>query len=470
MSHRPLAVTGVCIGAVTAGLLATTALTEPENGGRGDSVPNSGKARSELRDQRRDQAQPGPAGGPAGEGAREIPFGAFLGSGPEGVWRMAGLKRWLGGREPRVGHTYLPGDLWSNIEGRPDFLYPWAKWRDARKNRLFVLNVPMLERNEADVPDAEVDRLLTAGADGRFDGHFRTLARRLVGLGLEDAVLVLGWEMNGTTYTHRCKPNPGAWKAYWQRIVTTMREVPGQRFRFDFAPARGEDAIGWTKCYPGDRYVDIVGMDSYDQPPGEEFKEHVRQPYGLQHQIDFAARHGKPVSYPEWGLFRGGDNPAYVRGMLNWIRQHRPVYHTITDYCPHGVWRCGKNPDSARVFRRTMSAPQPEPTPSRKPAQSATPSTTPSVTPSATGSRKPSASTEPSTRPSAKPSTVPSTRPSTDPSAKPSWPPSWKPAPSSGRDFCLNLGDWLQRLLGGGRFCFRHGPYVPQHGGTSASR
>ena len=135
-----------------------------------------------------------------------------------------------------------------------------------------------------------------------------------------------------------------------------MRAVPRQKFRFDFAPNRGEDDIGWTKCYPGDDVVDIVGMDSYDQPPGENFADMVNQPYGLRQQVDFAAAHRKPISYPEWGLFRNGDNPAYMRGMLRWIDRHRPVYQTITDYCPHGVWQCRNNPESSAVFRDWLSA------------------------------------------------------------------------------------------------------------------
>ncbi|WP_107081870.1 glycosyl hydrolase [Streptomyces sp. SBT349] len=282
-------------------------------------------------------------------------FGAFLGSGPEGVRRSRHLERWLDGTAMTVGHTYLPGDLWSNIRGRPDFLRPWARWRAADADRLFVLNVPMLERNEAGLPDREVARLLRAGARGEFDHHFRALAERLVGHGLADAVIVLGWEMNGTTYTHRCAPDPGAWREYWRRIVTAMREVAGQRFQFDFAPSRGLDAIAWDRCYPGDDVVDIIGMDSYDQPPGEDFDDQVTQPYGLQHHADFAAAHGKPVSFPEWGLYRNGDNPAYMRRMLAWIEERRPLYHTISDYCPHGVWRCDENPRAAAVFRAALA-------------------------------------------------------------------------------------------------------------------
>jgi hypothetical protein len=300
---------------------------------------------------------------PEGPDGSSVAVGAYLHYGPPGIERMAELSRWLGGRELRVAHTYLPGDRWANIEGQVDFLRPWAEWRRGAADRMFVLNVPMLERNEARLPDAAVRALLRAGAEGSFDKHFRTLATRLVELGATDTVIVLGWEMNGTTYTHRCAPDPAAWKAYWNRIVTAMRSVPGQEFRFDFAPNRGLDAIPWTECYPGDGVVDIIGMDSYDQPPGGTFDEQVNAPYGLRTQVEFAAAHNKAISYPEWGLFRNGDNPEYMRRMLEWIDRHQPLYQTITDYCPHGVWQCEDNPESSKVFRSKMSANAAQPDP-----------------------------------------------------------------------------------------------------------
>ncbi|MFF1378397.1 glycoside hydrolase family 26 protein [Streptomyces sp. NPDC058308] len=299
----------------------------------------------------RDGEPPGPAA------AKKQPpaFGAYLDYGPRGVARMDELSAWLDGAELRVGHTYLPGDRWSNIEGAPNFLEKWAEWRKAKDDRLFVLNVPMLERNEDGVGDGEVAQLLKQGADGEFDDHFRALGKRLVDLGVPDTVVVLGWEMNGTTYTHRCGPDPESWKKYWNRAVTAMRAVPGQKFRFDFTPSRGRDAVPWTQCYPGDDVVDIIGMDSYDQPRGMPFDEQVKEPYGLQEHVDFAAAHNKPISYPEWGLFRNGDNEEYMRRMLKWIDEKKPLYNTVTDYCPHGVWQCKENPAAAKVYRELLS-------------------------------------------------------------------------------------------------------------------
>ncbi|MFI5762157.1 glycoside hydrolase family 26 protein [Streptomyces sp. NPDC051563] len=317
-----------CIGAVTAGLLATGAAL----------------------------AAPGEQGSES-----DIAMGAYLDYGPPGVARIPFLSNWLGGKEIRVGHTYLPGDQWAGIEGGVSFLDDWARWRLQRDDRLFVLNVPMQERNEDRIPDRQVAQLIRAGAQGQYDRHFKKLAERLVELGVPDTVIVLGWEMNGTTYTHRCGPDPENWKAYWKRIVNTMRSVPGQKFKFDFTPNRGTDAIGWTKCYPGDDVVDIVGMDSYDQAPGRTFDDQISQPYGLQQHVDFARAHGKEISYPEWGLFRNGDNPEYVRRMLQWIHKQKPLYHTITDYCPHGVWQCKQNPASTKVFREALTPQRPDP-------------------------------------------------------------------------------------------------------------
>ncbi|MFE9902516.1 glycoside hydrolase family 26 protein [Streptomyces achromogenes] len=324
-------------------------------------------------------AGPGFAADPAAPTRTAAPFGAFLASGPRGIERMAGLSNWLGGAELKVAHTYLPGGLWEDIEGPPGFLDTWAGWRREKADRTLVLNVPMQEHNEEDVPDEEVRWLLRQGAAGEFDGHFRILAERLVTLGVPDTVIVLGWEMNGTTYTHRCGPDPASWKAYWNRIVAAMRAVPGQRFRFDFAPSRGRDAVPWTECYPGDDTVDIIGMDSYDQPAGVTFDEQVSEPYGLQQHVDFAEAHGKPVSYPEWGLFRNGDNAEYMGRMLAWIDEHRPVYNTLTDYCPHGVWQCPANPRSSRVYRAALYGREDQPAPPSTPVPPQAPTTPPAT-------------------------------------------------------------------------------------------
>ena len=142
-AQRPLV--NACIGTAVLGLLVGGALVRQ---GVSDSDANKGPSPLGVSD------------------AATTAVGAYVGYGPTGVRRLVGLSRWLGGREVRVGHSYLPGDLWVNIEGSPGFLRAWADWRRAADDRMFVLNTPMLERNEAGVPDAEVRRLLRAADRG----------------------------------------------------------------------------------------------------------------------------------------------------------------------------------------------------------------------------------------------------------------------------------------------------------------
>ncbi|BCL30531.1 glycoside hydrolase family 26 protein [Streptomyces aurantiacus] len=420
----------VCLAAsLAAGLVASAALVSGTgyavNAGAGESpTPPPSAAPSPAM-----SAAMSAAPSPAPSSARHPAFGAYLDYGPRGVARIGELSRWLGGTELRVAHTYLPGDRWSNIEGLPGFLDAWADWRREEADRLFVLNVPMLERNEENVSDREVGRLLRRGAEGEFDQHFRTLAERLVELRVPDTVIVLGWEMNGVTYTHRCGPDPDAWKKYWERIVTAMRSVPGQKFRFDFTANRGQDAIAWTECYPGDDTVDIIGMDSYDQPRGQSFDEAVSEPYGLQAHVDFAKTHGKPISYPEWGLFRNGDNATYMKRMLAWLDEHKPLYNTLTDYCPHGVWQCDDNPEASEIYRSALygrTDPAPTPTPTDPTAPTPTP-TDPTAKP-----------TDPTPTPI--PTSPAPTSPAPDPTVPaPVQPPSCSP---------VALGDWVEHWLG----------------------
>ncbi|MGW0464114.1 hypothetical protein ACWDX6_02405 [Streptomyces sp. NPDC003027] len=82
-----------------------------------------------------------------------VPSGFFTGSDATGVRRIGEVQRWLGGGSLTVGHTYLPGDRWSNIEGHPALFEPWARWKEAGPGRLFVLNVPLLDRSEDGLPD-----------------------------------------------------------------------------------------------------------------------------------------------------------------------------------------------------------------------------------------------------------------------------------------------------------------------------
>src|ERR1700735_4684 len=77
---------------------------------------------------------------------------------------------------------------------------------------------------------------LVAAAAGEDDSNFYDLGELLVRDGLGSTIIELGREMNGKWYEwseHRAPPSePDAFILAWRQIVTTMRSVPGQHFKF----------------------------------------------------------------------------------------------------------------------------------------------------------------------------------------------------------------------------------------------
>ena len=100
--------------------------------------------------------------------------------------------------------------------------------------------------------------------------YFVTLAQTLVNGGEANAYLRLGFEFDGAwmAWAATTPSAEASFAAYFQQIVTAMRAVPGENFRFVWNP----DAAAFTQsgysvaaAYPGNAYVDVIGLDAYDQ-------------------------------------------------------------------------------------------------------------------------------------------------------------------------------------------------------------
>jgi hypothetical protein len=125
------------------------------------------------------------------------------------------------------------------------------------------------------------------------------------------------------------------------------------------------------KAWSGKKYVDIVGIDTYDGWPAvtgaTAWKKHYAGAYGLKFWADFARSKGKRLSVPEWGLFRGsawagnsgGDNPYYIRKMFAFFKEQRgnlayEAYFNNED--PEHLTALSVNPRGAAEYRRQIRA------------------------------------------------------------------------------------------------------------------
>jgi beta-mannanase len=127
------------------------------------------------------------------------------------------------------------------------------------------------------------------------------------------------------------------WAQFWRRTVQAMRSVPGAHFQFDWTINAAVRPIPLSDFYPGNDYVDIVGIDAYDQgvTAGQpRWQTIYTRPEGIADVLSFANGHGKPLSIPEWGLSApglgsgGGDDPSYVNGIGALVRDNNVAYQS----------------------------------------------------------------------------------------------------------------------------------------------
>lgn len=213
--------------------------------------------------------------------------------------------------------------------------YAWARWATARgSDRELVFDQSLIPTSLAHTA------WRAACARGAFAADARALARNLVAAGLTHSVIRLAGEMNGTWNIDNVGSSARQmheWARCWRRTVLAMRHVPGATFTIDFSINAAVRPLALRAFYPGNRTVDIIGIDAYDQgiSPGENrWRSIYDRPDGIGEVLSFAREHHKPLSIPEWGLAGtadgdgGGDDPAYVRGIARIVHGHDVAYQS----------------------------------------------------------------------------------------------------------------------------------------------
>jgi hypothetical protein len=196
---------------------------------------------------------------------------------------------------------------------------------------------------------------LADGADGDYNNYFVALAENLINSGEGDAYLRLGWEFDGGWYDWSAT-NPvdeANFAEYFRQIVTAMRTVPGENFKFVWNPTAAAFVPGGESynpnynvalAYPGNSYVDYIGVDAYDQTwvtpqtPSTEWNQTTFPE--LTAAAQFAQAQGKPLAIPEWGVAvradgHGlGDDPLYINNMITWMQNpaNNVAYESYFDY------------------------------------------------------------------------------------------------------------------------------------------
>jgi hypothetical protein len=235
----------------------------------------------------------------------------------------------------------LTGTTVNCLSGYLDTAQTWSQWEhpwvtssevgfsswvaQEPQVRQLVLAVNLIPLNLQNVPDPL--KWEQACASGKYDGYATVLGRGLVAAGLQNSVIRLGDEMNGNwepDFIGTTTVEQKLWAKCFDNEVTGLRRAKGEAFLIDWNPNACWAPYSYANYYPGNAYVNIMGLDLYDvgcMTPYKRlsFTQLANEPYGLTHFEAFARSKGKAMSFPEWGLVNlpSGDDPGYISGMGN---------------------------------------------------------------------------------------------------------------------------------------------------------
>lgn len=232
-------------------------------------------------------------------------------------------------------------------------------------------------------PAAPAGSLLAAIAGGAADAEITRIGRQLAGVP-GTVLLEPAWEMNGNWSDYRWQGvanggdtnAPALYRQAWQRIVRIFREQGATNVRWVFNPnvgnpltwqATGASHWNWyANYYPGDAYVDYVGMHGFNAPtvfgaPWATFDTLFDGESADRMLSDVIARYpGKPVIIGEFGSEEGaGDAKAqWIRAAFARLRSHPAVVGAVWfNMNKETNWRVDSSAQALAAYRDVVADP-----------------------------------------------------------------------------------------------------------------
>jgi hypothetical protein len=266
------------------------------------------------------------------------------------------------GKACQVAHTYTDRTSWESMTRGTGWTF-----------EMFAGFPGALVVSQGLVPEGHHGDLAGC-ARGEFDQNWRDFGALMVQHGRGDSVVRLGWEFNGTFMAWHAT-DAKTWIACYRKAAIGIRAGNPQAL-FDWTinahnTPKGVCGGRSTNCYPGDAYVDVIGIDNYDHHPVSKtkaaFDRTAAAPEGLTWLYSFARKHRKPFAVGEWGVVPtvngGKDNPNFIKWMHAWFAKRAPflAYEAYFSNCEAGgvqssLFRsgdpaCHQNPGSASAYR-----------------------------------------------------------------------------------------------------------------------
>jgi hypothetical protein len=248
----------------------------------------------------------------------------------------------------------------------------WDAWLDKNPAHQVVMGMDLIPQSVSNNDDPLSWE--ESCAAGSYNQYATALAKNLVSWGAGSIVIRLGPEANGAweaDYVGSTTTEMNDWAKCYDNEVTAMRSVPGTHFLFVWNPNACTTDLPLDEWYPGNSYVDIIGIDVYDSDCSsqmtvsqEGWTAFLNNSAGntpndpdfpsIANMEAFAVANRKPLSLPEWGI-GVTDDAAYVADMAQIFKQDNFSFESYFDDNDDGIAPLGSDiPDSTAAYSQAF--------------------------------------------------------------------------------------------------------------------
>jgi len=267
--------------------------------------------------------------------------------------------------------AYLPGnsgelDAYTSMVGRrPDIL---LLFRNLSGPLLYPSEISTLKARGV-TPMVTLEPYTSNGvasfaeiASGTYDEYFRREADQVRGLGIT-VMLRFAHEMNllSSDWGPGKQGNtPAGYVEAWRHIVTIFRQEGADNVKWVWAPNIDYGGRPFSQFFPGDEWVDYVGLDGYNWGATEgESWESFSQLFASSYAT-ITALSTKPVIIAETGSSEsGGDKPAWIEEtFFRTIPEQMPRVAAVVWFndAKERDWRINSSQASLEAYRRVVAS------------------------------------------------------------------------------------------------------------------
>jgi glycosyl hydrolase family 26 len=233
------------------------------------------------------------------------------------------------------------------VEFYNPFTSPFQRWEAQQATALGAL--PLIQLNPRHVSLKRI-------AAGQYDERIRQYADAVRAFRCR-VVLSFGHEMNGWWYTWGLPwTKPGTFIAAWRHIHDVFASEHASNVIWSWDPSHlyqhyaHKSASLASVWYPGDAYVDWIGLDGYLRTGttfGGIFGRQLRNIRSLT---------SKPVYIAETGVASGPGQAAQIAGLFAAVRKFRLAGLVWFDLDGKEPWRLEGRPAGLAAYRKAVAA------------------------------------------------------------------------------------------------------------------